>query len=191
MSPIKGVTDLRRLPRIGKLHLGQKVQGTKGEYPKQTPYFVVRADDTTSQDAAKALWEVYGDKPTELDIIFPTDDPLQWADANYKAYSAKWKLRCKGDGVSALAKWDATGSGPRPPGIDSGTWATGATQEWAYMEIPCAAADCPMQKFEPAKCKAVMNLQFLLPKVEGIGIWQIDTGSWHSIQNVNNNVDLL
>ncbi|KKM51398.1 hypothetical protein LCGC14_1555540 [marine sediment metagenome] len=191
MTPIKGVTDLRRLPRTGKIHLGHKVQGGKGEYPKQTPYFVVRADDTTSQDAARAFWEIYGEQPKELDIVFPSDDPMQWADANYKAYSQQWALRCKGNGETALAKWDPDSEGPQPAGIESGTWATRNTKEWAYMEVPCAGSDCPMQKFTPAKCKAVMNLQFILRRVPGLGIWQIDTGSWHSIQNVQNNVELI
>jgi len=189
--PIKGVTDVRRLPRVGKLHLGHKEKKGDREYPKQDPHFVVRADDTTPMEAAQAFWEVYGEAPTELDIIFPTDDPSQWADANYKAWSRQWGLRCKGDGETAQAKWDASGNGPRPPGIESGTWATRGTERWAYMDIPCLAEECPLQQTSPPKCKAVMNLQFILPRVEGIGIWQIDTGSWNSIHNINNNVDLI
>src|SRR3989304_5673538 len=30
-----------------------------------------------------------------------------------------------------------------------------------------------------------MNLQFLLPRVPGLGVWQIDTGSINSIRNIN------
>ncbi len=36
-----------------------------------------------------------------------------------------------------------------------------------------------------------MNLQFLLPRVPGLGIWQIDTGSINSIRNINDNAAML
>lgn len=190
--PIKGLTDNKRLPRVGKLHLGVKAKSARGvEYPKAVDYFVVHAEKSTSEPAAAAFREVYGDEPRELDIMFPTDDVDQWADASYKAYSQTWGLICKGDGETALARWDNARNGARPAGIDTGTWAHRETKAWVYLQIPCAAVDCPMQKTAPPRCKAVMSLQFLLPRVRGIGIWQIDTGSWNSIRNIRDNVDLI
>jgi len=36
-----------------------------------------------------------------------------------------------------------------------------------------------------------MNLQFLLPKVDGLGVWQIDTGSINSIKNINSDAEMI
>jgi len=41
------------------------------------------------------------------------------------------------------------------------------------------------------KCREVMNLQFLLPEVPGLGVWQIDTGSINSIRNINSASQLI
>jgi len=59
----------------------------------------------------EAFREAYGDKPTELQIMFPTDDDLMFADANYKAYSMTHGLICKGDGETADARWDMDRNG--------------------------------------------------------------------------------
>lgn len=196
MSPIKGVTDLRRLPRVGKIHLGIKEKSQKSDtsYPKAVEWFEVHESPSTGPDAVAAFKEVYGDRPTELDIVFPSDDDLQFADANYKAYSQTHGLICKGDGEQADARWDIDFNEPnaaRPTGITSGTWANRNTKRWERLTIPCLAEACPMQRLNPPRCKAVMNLQFFLPRVRGFGIWQIDTGSWHAIQNVRNNIELI
>ena len=191
MSPIRGYTDLRRLPRIGKLHLGIKQQSSKSDatYPKAVEWFEVHEDPTTSPEAVEAFREAYGDKPTELQIMFPTDDDLMFADANYKAYSMTHGLICKGDGETADARWDMDRNGIRPEGVEKGTWANRETKGWTRLKIPCLAEACPMQKQK--QCRAVMNLQFLLPNVRGIGVWQVDTGSWHSIVNIRANIELI
>jgi len=63
---IIGLSEVRRLPRLGKIHLGVKEINAKGvEYPKAVNYFVVPPE----------VAEVYGEKPTELDIVIPTEDP--------------------------------------------------------------------------------------------------------------------
>jgi len=49
--------------------------------------------------------------------------------------------------------------------------------------LPCAGRECP--DYQGKKCQEVMNLQFMLPKVPGLGIWQVDTGSINSIRNIN------
>jgi len=189
--PIKGLSDRRRLPRIGKIHLGIKVAGEKGTYPKGVDYFVVRADDTTPDWAAAAFHDVYGAEPRELEIIFPTDDTSQWADPWYRAYSKTQGLICSGDGEEARAKWDLGRDGLRPEGVPSGTWASGRSENWVYRTIPCLAQECPLQIPEPPVCKTTMNLLFLLPKVKGFGAWQIDTSSRHSIQNLLDNIELI
>lgn len=192
MSPIKGLTDRRRLPRVGKIRLGLRATTARGaEYPKAVDYFVVKEDDSTPAQAAEAFHEVYGDEPRDLDVVFPSDDPGQWADANLKMYGASWGLLCRGDGETARAKWELEADGPRPEGMTSGTWANKDTKGWLYREVPCLGSECPRQQGEQPQCKAVMNLQFLLPHVRGIGAWQIDTSSFNSIQNLLSSVELI
>jgi hypothetical protein len=94
--PIKGLSERRRLPRLGKIRTGVKVQGKKSEYPKAVDYFVLPEDEY-----GKKLGEVFGEKPRSLRIVFPVDDPNvifpQW----YKAYRTSIGLFCKGDGEHA------------------------------------------------------------------------------------------
>ena len=96
VSPrIKGLSDVRRLPRLGKIRLGIKVKHAKtgNEYPKEVGYFVCPPE----------IQKVYGEKPTALDIMFPIEDETKVFAQNYKAYVFQG-LRCKGDGEIALRR---------------------------------------------------------------------------------------
>src|SRR3990172_5364438 len=148
--PIKGLTDYRRLPRVGKIRLG--VRQPTG-YPKPVDHFVVYSSDTTPEAAAAAFADEYGAEARELDVVFPTDDALQWADANLKMYTKSWLLTCRGDGETASAKWDPPRAGPRPDGVESGTWANRHTQAWVRREIPCLGDECPMRQGDDTACK--------------------------------------
>ena len=54
-TKIKGLSDKRRLPRLGKIRLGVKAISQKSgkEYPKETDYFVCPPE----------VQAVYGEKP--------------------------------------------------------------------------------------------------------------------------------
>ncbi|MDY6957658.1 MAG: hypothetical protein SVK08_00740 [Halobacteriota archaeon] len=158
-----------RYPRQGKIRLGIKVEGNKGPYPKAVDYFVC-------PDEVKV---VYGDNPKELKIMFPTEDETQWASQFYRCYSQTRGLVCKGDGEIATALVDTK----------TGVIAAKDAANTELREVPCIPETCPMM--ENSHCKPVMNLQFLLPEVEGFGIWQLDTTSFHSIRNVNSSLKLI
>ena len=36
-----------------------------------------------------------------------------------------------------------------------------------------------------------MNLQFLLPECPGFGVYQLDTGSYHSMVNINSSLEMI
>lgn len=77
--PIKGTTDVRRLPRLGKIRLGLKVEGaTKSPYPQPTDYFVCPAE----------VAAVYGQKPMKLDILFPVEDDEIFAQQWYRVWQS-------------------------------------------------------------------------------------------------------
>ena len=89
---IKELSDVRRLPRLGKIHLGVKAKNEKGvEYPKAVDYFVV-------PDEVK---KVYGEKPEKLKIIIPSENPDVFFPQWYKKYAYGKGLICKGDGITA------------------------------------------------------------------------------------------
>jgi hypothetical protein len=106
--PINGLSDERRLPRVGKIHLGiKKLSSRNTEYPSAVDYFVVKEDDSTPAAAAEAFHKVYGDQPRELDIVFPEtglpfDRSLELVFSQfYKQYGKGTGLKCKGDGATA------------------------------------------------------------------------------------------
>lgn len=168
--PIKGLSEQKRLPRLGKIRLGVKVTKNKqgkecAPYPRATDYFVCPDE----------VMKVYGKEPQKLDIIIPVEDEEMWANQYYRQYSRTRGLVCKGDGVTCRRMVD----------IGTGDKATRETTQIVWKEgLPCEGRACP--DYQAKKCQEVMNLQFMLPKVPGLGIWQIDTGSINSIRNINN-----
>ncbi len=166
MSPIKGLSEQRRLPRIGKIHLGVKKKSprTGGEYPVATDYFVCPPE----------VQQIYGDKPKRLDVIIPLEDEEVWASQYYRQYSRSRGLVCKGNGETCRRMVDSA----------TGSVAGRDTKEVTWREgCECKGVECT--DYKGNACQEVMNLQFMLPKVLGLGIWQIDTGSLHSIRNIN------
>jgi len=169
--PIKNLTETRRLPRLGKIHLGIKKvsQKTNKEYPSATDYFVVPPE----------IAGVVGEKPTELPILFPVEDEEKFASQYYRSYSMSRGLVCRGDGETCRRMVDA----------HTGEMANRDSTDILWKdELPCEGQNCP---YYGKQCKEVMNLQFLLPTVEGLGIWQIDTSSINSIKNINSTVELI
>jgi len=166
---IKNLTERRRLPRLGKIRTGIKVSNADGkEYPRAVDYFVCPPE----------VQAVYGEKPTSLRIMFPVDDESLFASQFYRCYSNSRGLLCKGDGVTAIRLVDAK----------TGEIAGRESTETQLKEIECKGKDCPLYG---TRCTEVMNLQFLLPDVPGLGVWQIDTGSIYSIMNINSMVALI
>ena len=167
--PIKGVSDVVRLPRLGKVRLGIKKETANGiPYPTPTDYFV----------CPEEVRKVYGERPKELRIMFPTDDQTQWASQFLRCYSASRGLICRGDGEMAIARVD----------IKTGEIATREVTGTELREVLCNPGHCAY--YQRGQCKRVMNLQFLLPDCPGFGVYQLDTSSFHSIVNVNSSLDL-
>jgi hypothetical protein len=184
MCPIKGLSENRRLIRLGKIHLGIKVEkldsrtgepvhNTRGEkitYPKATDYFVCPPE----------VQAVYGERPDRLNIIIPVEDDEMWCHQYYRQYSRTWGLICKGDGETCNRKIDRK----------TGAIASRDSKDIVWKEgLPCTGRECP--DYQAKKCQETMNLQFMLPRVPGLGIWQVDTGSVNSIRNINDNAAML
>jgi hypothetical protein len=166
--PIKRLSERRQIPRIGKIRLGIKVQGERSEYPRAVDYFVVNSDQSTSDGAAKAFHEVYGDKPRLLHIMLPVEETDKFFAQWYKRYGSGTGLVCKGDGELAQEIDKETGE---------------------IVEHVCNPDIC--EWYAKKHCRAIGSIQFLLYKVPGLGIWQIDTSSYHSIVQLNSGIDYV
>ncbi len=174
MSPIKGVSELRRMPRLGKIRLGIKQISprTQNPYPVATDYFVV----------ADEIKKYVGEKPKTLEIMFPVEDPREFAIQWLRCYSFTQGLVCKGDGLMSRRKVD----------VESGVLADHTTTEWEWKDgLPCNPETCLEYSSEKPQCRRVMNLLFLMPDVPGFGVWQLDTSSFYSIVNINSCIDLI
>jgi hypothetical protein len=152
---IEGLSSIRRLPRLGKIRLGIKVvnEKTTKEYPKEVDYFVCPAE----------IKKVYGEKPKELNIMFPLNDPESLFPQAYKWYGSGAGLKCRGDGVEALR----------------------LNEETNKME----ERECPCELLEEGKCKQRASLAFMIPSVKIGGVYQIDLSSYHSIVDINSSLD--
>ena len=169
--PIKGLSEQRRLPRLGKIHLGVKKQSAKtgAEYPTATDYFVVPDD----------LAQYVGDKPTELSVMIPIEDDELWANQYYKCYSRTRGLVCRGDGTTCRRMIDTA----------TGAKANRDTKDVVWKECECKGRECP--DYQAKECKETMNLQFIMPDVPGLGVWQVDTSSINSIRNINSDAAMI
>jgi hypothetical protein len=156
VTTIKGLSDRRRLPRIGRIRLGLKAVTTTGkEYPKEVEYFVVPEE----------VKKIYGDKPTELDIMFPLNDLNAVFPCAYKHYGSGKGLKCSGDGEVAHRVNENT------------------------KEIE--QISCPCNLLEEKKCKQTGTLMAMLPKVSVGGIYQCTTSSINSIIDINSGLDYV
>ena len=117
-------------------------------------------------------------KPKLIRIMIPVEDEEKWASQYYRCYSMTRGLICKGDGEKCRRSVDTK----------TGALANRETKEAQLKEMECKGREC----LDYGKqCKEVMNLQFLIPEVPGLGIWQVDTGSVNSIININSATELI
>ena len=164
---IEGLTTLAELSRIGKIRLGEKTQGDKG-YPRAVDYFLVKKDDITSAEAVAAFKATYGEKPRDLIIEFTSNDKMTVFPHGYYCYG-KVGLICKGNGTEA----------ERYEVLEDNKQRKYKTGKFSIVE--CDPSEC--RKYEAKACKRIGRLQFLLPDVPSLGMWEIDTSSIVSIKN--------
>lgn len=152
---IKGISERRRLPRLGKIRLGIKQVNRQGiSYPVETSHFVVPAE----------VARVYTDKPIELDIMLPLDDPEAVFPQRLVWFGMSKGPKCMGDGEMARRLQE------------DGTWKD---------------RECPCELLDQKKCSKRAYLLALLPTVSLAGVYQIDISSYHSIVDLNSGMDYV
>ena len=96
---IQRLVNRQRLPRIGKIKLGVTVtkmkDGREVSFPSEVAWFVCPPE----------LTELYGDKPTRLPILFPSDDIEKVLPTRYEVYSGGLlTLDCDGENAVSIPK---------------------------------------------------------------------------------------
>lgn len=156
ITQVKGISERRRLPRLGKIRLGVKVINPKtgNEYPKEVDYFVVPPE----------VAKVYGEKPRELDVMFPVNDLNVVFPQAYKWYGDQKGLKCIGNGEIAYRLDERSG------------------------EI--IERECPCELLENG-CYLRGHLLVILPRVNMGGVYQIDVGSKNSVTDINSGLEYV
>lgn len=159
---IKGdYSQVRRLPRLGKIRLGLKVRNQAGkEYPTETEHFVCPPE----------VEDVYGEKPTELEVMLPSDNPEEVFVQKYAMYGAGAGLKCHGNGERAERYNEQT-------------------KQWDV--IPCTCPNLKTDENPKGSCTPQSHLMVMLPKVSMGGCYQITTRSFHATVGINSSLDLI
>ncbi len=181
--PIKNLSEIRRLPRMGKIRLGIKKVSSKGvEYPAEIDYFKIDPGTPAKEEnekIAREFHKLYGEKPKQINIMFPTSNPEEIFPQYYKRYGQSTSLQCKGDGIEATCSAEEFAEG-----LDEVR-----KSDLGLPVVKCLGRECSYYKNK--KCSESATLQILLPELPGAGVWQITTGSFYSITNINSCLEFI
>ena len=153
-------------PLIGGVKCGMKSE--KG-YPMSVDYFV------PSGSYAPLFTQAYGEKPSVIQIVFPSDDPELVCREEYILRDSAGKLIASGDGVNFR------------------TW---SEKQKVYIDITTDEQPGLMEMLAShykQEWKVTLTLNFILPLVRGVmGCWQFVTkGSASTIPQVRDTFDTM
>ena len=181
---IKGISDVRRLPRLGKIRLGEKKisQGGK-EYPSKLDHFNFKD--------VPAVELIYGKNCKELEIVLPHEDRDVFFSQERKAYR-KTGLFCKssdGETATRVRVGVIDGKTLDPDGEEHLKESGEDCEPNEMFELPCLGEDC---SFSTRKlCKPIGRLMFMLPKVPVFGCFEISTTSFNSMVTLNSYIEAI
>jgi len=180
---IPGVTDRRRLPRLGKIRLGEKRENANGRaYPAKLDYFSFRD--------VPEVEKIYGAQCRSIfPVVFPSDDEETWFPTSRSAYRQTGLFcRCSDGETATRVRVPVEQRGDRIAGDEQGEAYIAEhkldVKPGAMYELPCPGDDCPYT--EGKFCRRLGRLFFMLPKVPKFGVYEITTTSFNSIVNVLN-----
>ena len=191
---IKGISDIRRLPRLGCIRLGVKVpvlkdgkpvmkQGKPVSRPKEVDYFIIdpaSPDEEERQQYIMQFGDLFGDEPKSIDIMLPVNNPEVFFPQFYKRYGSSTDLKCKGDNETAVCMEKEFAKGMEVIGEVNGK-----------VKVKCLGENCIHVNKKSPECGIVGSLLVLIPNISMTGVWQITTRSFNSIVNINSTIALV
>ena len=158
---IKGISERRRLPRQGKIKIGEKVQkenrnGKVVEYPVALDHFKVPEE----------VAAIYGQDPKELDIIFPVND-LEQVFPQYMKKYGKVGLHCKGDGETGTAMIDGE-MVERECNPDEDPWCKGCMPKGTLSYIVPKVSSMRVYQTTTSGWNSIVNINSSLDMIRGM-----------------------
>jgi hypothetical protein len=175
MSPIIGLSDRGlAFPEIGSIRKGAKK--TENAPGKDLPYF--RCDfDEREVEAMATFKKLYGEQPTDINIILPFNTIDRVWDAWEEAYVAG-RMVARADGQKFWYLTDSkTGDILVKNGVDI---ATG--KDRPYTSGMVVGTD---YQGKAIKCKATGRLKVVLPELQRLAYLTVLTGSMNDIANIS------
>lgn len=159
--PIKGISEARQLPRLGMVRLGIKAKTASGKEYPQATDYFVVPPEVA---------EKFGPKPQTLDVRLPLEGD------NDGIFPTWLKLYGKSTGLKARSDGETI------------TWLERDNDNKITEKVEPVK---DMDQLEEAGFRPTGTLSFLLPKVSMAGVYQLVTGSFHTIRNINSGLDLI
>lgn len=162
---------LLELPEVGRLHVGKKQVSQSGkEYPVSVDYFI------PSGKYAALFVKALGEKPSTIQIVFPSDDAGKVCNERYEYRDDKGALVARGDG-QVFEIWDGRRYAPY------------SVEQYPDIVSQITAKN-PTKKGEE-NWDVVLTLRFIVPAVRGIvGVWVLNTkGRASSVKNLRDSFD--
>ena len=110
------------------------------------------------------VMQIYGEKPKKLEVLLPSEEIDITFPHWYKLYGKQRGLICKGDGETGI---------------------------WKNEDGTKVERTCPCSHYDKGYCKMIGTLNFILSKIERMGVYQIVTSSFHSIINILDYLELM
>lgn len=189
---IPGISEIRRLPRIAKIRLGEKRKNERGaEYPAKLDHFNLKD--------APAVEAIYGKNCKELDIMIPVEDSEIFFSQQLKAYRLTGLFCRSNDGVTASrvrvgqAQEDSNNR-------KKGDWLDPSGETFIkaqgldvkigeVFDLPCPGDDCAFKQNK--MCRGIARFMFMIPKVPQFGVFEISTTSFNTIVELNSYIEAI
>jgi hypothetical protein len=190
--PINGLTEIDRPPRQGMIRLGIKKKTQAGkEYPAEVDYFILDPETPEPEEKKRLIdlfHEEFGNEPKAINCLIRSSDINEAFPQNYKRYGRNTALKCIGDGETALCTDSQFVAGLKVL-TDEELRERELKKDPARPIVWCAGRNCMYavvnEESKNKECKATATLSIEIPVLGGIGCWQITTGSFNSILNIN------
>lgn len=178
---IIGMTDRdEAFPQIGSIRKGAPKDPTKNRPGGDLKYFRVSFDERETV-AATAFTAAYGREPTELNILFPFNEPDRCFEAWQEAYVAGGLVhRC--DGQHVLYEIDPK-TGER--------LVVGGEPETKCTRKPFSYVRTRDGGQKPVTCKPVGRMRVIIPELARLAYLVVHTTSVHDIINLSSQLRAL
>ena len=177
-TTIAGLSDVVKLPKLGRLALGKKITTIKNgkpvEYPTQVDHFILRPgtpDESARQRLIDKFENLYGKEPKSVDVMLPLPDRTKVFPHCYQRWGATTMVKCEGNGVQADCIKEYAKDLEMISDADG------------ILTVKCLGKQCIYYK--TGECSHAAILMVLLPELEGNGVWYVTTTSIHSIIQIN------